>query len=80
LEANLKGLVKKYLASVNGMKKAEVSKIILEKIETSDAEKSVKSLVKRILEWEIEHFDEAKPRYHDEFTRMIENIAAGGSE
>lgn len=62
------------------MKKAEVSRIILERIDKSNAENNVKSLVKSVLEWENEHFDEAKPRYYDEFIKMIDKIIAGGSE
>lgn len=70
----------KSLVGVNKMKKTEVSRIILERIDKSNDENNVKSLVKWVLEWEKERFNETKARYYDEFIKMIDKIIDRGPE
>ena len=52
-------------------RKTEVNKIILEKIGKSDAENKIKSFLKDILDWENEHSEETRPRFREDFYKLI---------
>ena len=48
-----------------------INKKILQKFEESKAEKSVKDYLKEILLFEIDHIDENKTKYKEDYIKMM---------
>lgn len=56
------------------MKESEVSELILKKIENSEKENNIKEFLIEILNWEMDHDHEERPRFTDDFMKKIERF------
>lgn len=54
------------------MKETEVNRLIIDKIKKLDKGGKMKSFLIEILNWEMAHIHEDKPRFTDDFIRRIE--------
>ena len=54
-----------------------INKKILKKIEELNTDIEIKSYVKDILLFEIEHMDESRPQYREEYLNMMKKYAEG---
>lgn len=52
-----------------------VNKKIIEKIKASNLDESVKKFLIDVLRFELQHFEEEKPRFSEEYERLIKNYA-----
>jgi len=54
-----------------------INKKILEKIEVLETAEEIKNYIKDILLFEIEHMDEGRPKYREDYLKMMKKYAEG---
>lgn len=56
-------------------KESEINKLISEKIENLNTDDCIKDFILTILKWEKVHDHEEKPRYTEDFDKLIEKFS-----
>jgi hypothetical protein len=53
----------------------EINKLIIQKVKDLDIDESVKNFIQLILNWEFFHKHEERPRFTDDYLKLIEKFS-----